>query len=96
VSSFHDIASTSTKDTYAMLSAQQREQHRQHRIAESLAAFRLINKVADKEEWPDEDRENVLGALGLTGEPDNDHGSYGGLMIPRSEPGHAPVRRRSG
>jgi hypothetical protein len=87
---------TGPQDTYAMLSAQQREQLRQHRVQESLDAFRLINKVADKDDWPDEDRENVLGALGLTGEPDNDHGSYGGLMIPRSEPGHAPRRPRSG
>ena len=93
--SYHDISS-GPHDTYAMLSAQQREKLRQHRIQESLTAFGLINRVADKEEWPDEDRENVLGALGLTGEPDSDHGSYGGLMIPRSEPGHGSQRRRSG
>jgi hypothetical protein len=83
------------QDTYAMLSAQQREKLRQHRIQESRTAFNLINRVADKEEWPNEDRANVLGALGLTGQPDDDHGSYAGPMIPRSEPGHLPQRRRS-
>lgn len=93
--SYHDISS-GPQDTYAMLSAQQREKLRQHRIQESLTAFGLINRVAYKEEWPDEDRENVLGALGLTGEPDSDHGSYGGLMIPISEPGQVPRKRRSG
>ncbi len=93
--SYHDISS-GPQDTYAMLSAQQREKLRLHRIEESRTAFALINRVADKEEWPDEDRENVLGALALTGEPDNDHGSYGGLMIPKSEPGPGSRRRRSG
>lgn len=88
--SYHDIGG---HDTMAMLSAQQREQLRQHRIQESLDAFGLINRVAEREQWPQEDLESVLGALGLTGEPDNDHGSYGGLMIPRSEPGSGSRRR---
>jgi hypothetical protein len=92
--SYHDIGSgKSPHDTMAMLSAAQREQLRQHRIRESLDAFALINRVADREEWPEQDLIDVLGALGLTGEPDNDHGSYGGLMIPSSVPGSGNRRR---
>lgn len=92
MSSFKDISS-GPHDTYAQLSAQQREQLRQHRLQESKTAKALIQRVAEKEEWPEEDLENVLGCLGLSGELDNDHGSYAGLALPMSGPGRAPRRR---
>jgi hypothetical protein len=80
------------QDTYAQLSALQREKLRQHRIQESRDALKLINRVAAKESWPEEDLDNVLGCLGLTGELDSDHGSYAGLALPMSGPGRAPRR----
>jgi hypothetical protein len=91
VSGFKDISS-GPHDTYAQLSAQQREQLRQHRIQESKDALKLITRVAAKEGWSEEDLENVLGCLGLTGELDSDHGSYAVLTLPMSGPGRPPRR----
>ena len=91
MSSFKDISS-GPHDTYAQLSAQQREQLRQHRIQESRDALKLITRVAANEDWPEEDLENVLGCLGLTGELDSDPDLNAGLALPMWGPGRAPRR----
>ena len=86
MSNFRDI-STGPHDTYAQLSAQQREQLRQHRIQEAKDAFKLINRVASRDEWPEDELKDVLGMLGISSEPGTDRDWYAGPMIPIPEPG---------
>lgn len=84
--SYKDISS-GPHDTYAQLSARQRDQLRQHRIQEATDALALIVRVANRQEWPEDELKDVLRMLGISAEPGTDHDWYAGPMIPIPEPG---------
>lgn len=55
--------------TYQDLVAEQHHKDQQIRAQEQRDAASYINRLASQEEWPVEDRAEVLGALGLDTTP---------------------------